>query len=150
MYRSRILLAQVGDRRSRRACHLVCRLHLAAHGGLLCQSSFFHNTLRGQYPEAQQTKRVALPDQEPEMLPSVLGYLYKGDYLHLVHNKRRNSWELDPLPCLCRPLPSAAVCCCASAVGAKHVLAWRSMLQDVLYGPARHGCCSGIFKGRTM
>lgn len=43
-----------------------------------------------------QTKRIALPDEEPEIFSSVLEYLYKGDYFpRLVHNKRRNSWELE-------------------------------------------------------
>lgn len=41
-------------------------------------------------------KRVSLPDEEPEIFSSVLEYLYKGDYYpRLVHNKRRNSWELE-------------------------------------------------------
>lgn len=43
------------------------------------------------------TKRIALPDEEPEIFSSVLEYLYKGDYFpRLVHNKRRNSWEIEP------------------------------------------------------
>jgi hypothetical protein len=45
-----------------------------------------------------QSKRLALPDEEPEIFSSVLEYLYKGDYYpRLVHNKRRNSWELEPV-----------------------------------------------------
>lgn len=41
-------------------------------------------------------KRISLPDEEPEIFSSVLEYLYKGDYYpRLVHNKRRNSWELE-------------------------------------------------------
>jgi hypothetical protein len=41
-------------------------------------------------------KRITLPDEEPEIFSSVLEYLYKGDYYpRLVHNKRRNSWELE-------------------------------------------------------
>ena len=44
-----------------------------------------------------QTKRISLPDEEPEIFSSVLEYLYKGDYYpRLVHNKRRNSWEIEP------------------------------------------------------
>ena len=36
-------------------------------------------------------------DEEPEIFSSVLEYLYKGDYYpRLLHNKRRNSWELEP------------------------------------------------------
>lgn len=43
------------------------------------------------------TKRIALPDEEPEIFSSVLEFLYKGDYFpRLMHNKRRNSWELEP------------------------------------------------------
>jgi len=41
-------------------------------------------------------KRITLPDEEPEIFSSVLEYLYKGDYFpRLVHNKRRNSWEIE-------------------------------------------------------
>lgn len=43
------------------------------------------------------SKRISLPDEEPEIFSSVLEFLYKGDYYpRLVHNKRRNSWELEP------------------------------------------------------
>lgn len=43
-----------------------------------------------------QSKRITLPDEEPEIFSSVLEYLYKGDYYpRLVHNKRRNSWEIE-------------------------------------------------------
>lgn len=42
------------------------------------------------------TKRIALPDEEPEIFSSVLEFLYKGDYFpRLVHSKRRNSYELE-------------------------------------------------------
>lgn len=42
------------------------------------------------------SKRITLPDEEPEIFSSVLEYLYKGDYYpRLVHNKRRNSWEIE-------------------------------------------------------
>ncbi|EMR86200.1 hypothetical protein BcDW1_5124 [Botrytis cinerea BcDW1] len=41
-------------------------------------------------------KRITLPDEEPEIFSSVLEYLYKGDYYpRLVHNKRKNTWELE-------------------------------------------------------
>lgn len=34
--------------------------------------------------------------REPEIFSCVLEYLYKGDYYpRLLHNKRRNSWELE-------------------------------------------------------
>lgn len=43
-----------------------------------------------------QNKKIYLPDEEPEIFSSVLEYLYKGDYYpRLVHNKRRNAWELE-------------------------------------------------------
>ncbi len=68
----------------------------AAHEDVLCVSSFFQNALRGQFADGQ-TKRIALPDEEPEIFSSVLEYLYKGDYYpRLVHNRRRNSWEIEP------------------------------------------------------
>ncbi|KAK7423942.1 hypothetical protein QQX98_000814 [Neonectria punicea] len=68
----------------------------AAHEDVLCGSPFFLNALRNGYMDAA-TKRISLPDEEPEIFSSVLEYLYKGDYFpRLVHNKRRNSWELEP------------------------------------------------------
>lgn len=67
----------------------------AAHEDVLCASPFFQELLRGQYMESQ-SKRIALPEEEPEIFSSVLEYLYKGDYYpRLMHNKRRNSWELE-------------------------------------------------------
>lgn len=48
--------------------------------------------------DSQNTKRIYLPDDEPEIFSSVLEYLYKGDYYpRLVHNKKRNSWEIEQL-----------------------------------------------------
>ncbi|KAM0430544.1 hypothetical protein ACHAPT_005893 [Fusarium lateritium] len=68
----------------------------AAHEDVLCGSPFFTHALRNGYMDAA-TKRIALPDEEPEIFSSVLEYLYKGDYYpRLVHNKRRNSWEIEP------------------------------------------------------
>ncbi|TPX17066.1 uncharacterized protein E0L32_012279 [Thyridium curvatum] len=67
----------------------------AAHEDVLCQSPFFEALCKGQYLEAQ-TKRIALPEEEPEVFSAVLEYLYKGDYYpRLLHNKHRNSWELE-------------------------------------------------------
>jgi hypothetical protein len=67
----------------------------AAHEDVLCLSPFFQAACRGQFMEAQ-SKRITLPDEEPEIFSSVLEYLYKGDYYpRLVHNKRRNTWELE-------------------------------------------------------
>ncbi|KFA74109.1 hypothetical protein S40288_03816 [Stachybotrys chartarum IBT 40288] len=67
----------------------------AAHEDILCSSAFFASALRSGHTDAS-TKRIALPDEEPEIFSSVLEYLYKGDYFpRLVHNKRRNSWDLE-------------------------------------------------------
>ncbi|KAF4981238.1 hypothetical protein FZEAL_2926 [Fusarium zealandicum] len=68
----------------------------AAHEDVLCGSPFFTHALRNGYMDVA-TKRIALPDEEPEIFSSVLEYLYKGDYYpRLVHSKRRNSWEIEP------------------------------------------------------
>jgi hypothetical protein len=67
----------------------------AAHEDVLCLSPFFSAACRGQFMEAE-TKKITLPDEEPEIFSSVLEYLYKGDYYpRLVHNKKRNSWEIE-------------------------------------------------------
>lgn len=67
----------------------------AAHEDVLRQSPFFEAACRGQFLEAQG-KRISLPDEEPEAFSAVLEYLYKGDYYpRLLHNKHRNSWELE-------------------------------------------------------
>jgi len=67
----------------------------AAHEHVLCQSPFFERILRGDYLDAQ-SKRISLPEEEPEVFSAVLEYLYKGDYYpRLLHNKPRNSWELE-------------------------------------------------------
>ncbi|RYP12839.1 hypothetical protein DL767_011064 [Monosporascus sp. MG133] len=70
----------------------------AAHEDVLGASPWFQRMLSEQYMDSQNTKRVHLPDEEPEIFSSVLEFLYKGDYYpRLVHNKRRNSWELEQL-----------------------------------------------------
>ncbi|KAL8738507.1 MAG: hypothetical protein Q9181_000718 [Wetmoreana brouardii] len=67
----------------------------AAHEDVLSHSSFFAAICRGQFLESS-TKRVNLPEELPEIFSCVLEYLYKGDYYpRLLHNKRRNSWELE-------------------------------------------------------
>lgn len=67
----------------------------AAHEHVLCHSPYFANSLKGgQYSEP--IRRIALPDESPEIFSSVLEYLYKGDYYpRLMHNKRRDSWEIE-------------------------------------------------------
>ncbi|CAI4218785.1 unnamed protein product [Parascedosporium putredinis] len=68
----------------------------AAHEEVLCLSPFFQAALHRQYADGNN-KRIALPDEEPEIFSSVLEFLYKGDYYpRLIHSKRRNSWELEP------------------------------------------------------
>jgi len=82
----------------------------AAHEDVLCQAPFFEKVLHGNYLDAQN-KRIALPDEEPEVFSAVLEYLYKGDYYpRLLHNKRRNSWELeDSLPRRATPHTSPTI-----------------------------------------
>lgn len=67
----------------------------AAHEDVLSKSAFFAAICRGQFLEST-SKRVNLPEELPEVFSSVLEYLYKGDYYpRLLHNKRRNGWELE-------------------------------------------------------
>lgn len=67
----------------------------AAHEDVLRQSSFFDAACRGAFFDAQ-SRRISLPDEEPEVFSAILEYLYKGDYFpRLVHNRHRNSWELE-------------------------------------------------------
>lgn len=67
----------------------------AAHEDVLSLSPFFAAACRGQFLGAQ-SKRIDLPDEEPEIFSCILEYLYKGDYYpRLIHNKRRDSWELE-------------------------------------------------------
>lgn len=67
----------------------------AAHEDVLCLSPFFAAACRGKFLEAQ-SKRIELPDEEPEIFSCVLEYLYKGDYYpRLLQNKRRSTWELE-------------------------------------------------------
>lgn len=67
----------------------------AAHEDVLRQAPFFEAACRGNYIDAQ-SRRIALPEEEPEVFSAVLEYLYKGDYYpRLRHNRHRNSWELE-------------------------------------------------------
>lgn len=62
---------------------------------MLSRAPYFFNLLR--YNADSSTRRIAVPDESPEIFSSVLEYLYKGDYYpRLVHNKKRNSWEMEP------------------------------------------------------
>ncbi|ERF70914.1 hypothetical protein EPUS_02437 [Endocarpon pusillum Z07020] len=67
----------------------------AAHEDVLCNSSFFQAACRGQFLESH-ARRINLPEESPEILSSVLEFLYKGDYYpKLLHNKRKDTWELE-------------------------------------------------------
>ncbi|KAK3181880.1 hypothetical protein K4F52_006783 [Lecanicillium sp. MT-2017a] len=67
----------------------------AAHEDVLRQAPFFDAACRNAFPDAQ-SRRISLPEEEPEVFSAVLEYLYKGDYYpRLLHDRRRNSWELE-------------------------------------------------------
>jgi len=67
----------------------------AAHEDVLCHSPYLAAALKGKFLDSG-SKRVELPDEEPEILSCVLEFLYKGDYYpRLLHNKRRNTWDLE-------------------------------------------------------
>ncbi|KAI9730709.1 MAG: hypothetical protein M1834_005678 [Cirrosporium novae-zelandiae] len=67
----------------------------AAHEDVLSLSPYFASQLCDQFFEPH-TKRIELPDEQAEIFSAVLEYLYKGDYSpQLVHNKRRDNWELE-------------------------------------------------------
>ncbi|KAL8674169.1 MAG: hypothetical protein Q9168_001420 [Polycauliona sp. 1 TL-2023] len=67
----------------------------AAHEDVLSLSPFFTAALKGQFYESS-AKRVALPDEDPQIFSCILEYLYKGDYYpRLLFNKRRASFELE-------------------------------------------------------
>lgn len=67
----------------------------AAHENVLSASPFFKHVLDTQFSKGE-TKRMLLPQEEPEIFSCVLEYLYKGDYHpRLVHDKSRNMWELE-------------------------------------------------------
>jgi len=67
----------------------------AAHEDVLCHSPFFAAACRDQFFETN-SRRIALPDEEPEVFSCILEYLYKGDYYpRLVNDKRHNTWMLE-------------------------------------------------------
>lgn len=67
----------------------------AAHEDILCRSHFFQAACRGQFLESN-AKRINMPEESPEILSSVLEFLYKSDYYpRLLHNKRKDTWELE-------------------------------------------------------
>lgn len=67
----------------------------AAHEDILCHSPYFAAVIQDQFFEAG-SRRIPLPDEEPEVFSAVLEYLYKGDYTpRLMHDKKRNTWMLE-------------------------------------------------------
>lgn len=67
----------------------------AAHEDVLCLSPFFAAAVKGKFLSSH-SKRIELPDEEPEIFSCVLEYLYKGDYYpRLLHSKRRDTWTLE-------------------------------------------------------
>lgn len=70
----------------------------AAHEDVLRASPWFQQKLSSMYmnTDSANSKRIHLPDEEPEIFSSVLEFMYKGDYYpRLIHNKKRNSWEIE-------------------------------------------------------
>lgn len=67
----------------------------AAHEDVLCHSPHLAALLQAQLFDPG-SRRVHLPHEEPEVFSCVLEYLYKGDYHpRLLHDKRRNTWQLE-------------------------------------------------------
>ncbi|KAL1302785.1 hypothetical protein AAFC00_003131 [Neodothiora populina] len=82
------------------------RCIFAAHEEVLCHSPWFADILRRQSHShaaveapirfTSEGQRIDLPDQEAEVISSVLEYLYKGDYSpRLLLDKRRGTWTLE-------------------------------------------------------
>lgn len=77
----------------------------AAHESILSASPFFAAHCSSQMPSppppshphiTTPSKRIDLPDENPEVLSCILEYLYKGDYTpRLHHNPTRGTWTLD-------------------------------------------------------
>ena len=66
----------------------------AAHEDVLRHSPFFGAAIADQFFQST-SRRIYLPDEEPETFSCILEYLYKGDYYPcLVKDKRRNTWGL--------------------------------------------------------
>ncbi|KAL2802627.1 hypothetical protein BJX63DRAFT_414564 [Aspergillus granulosus] len=70
----------------------------AAHREVLCVSPFFATACaRAQTLDPRNGRRISLPEEQPEVFSCILEYLYRGDYYpRLIHNERRETWELEP------------------------------------------------------
>ncbi|PSK55882.1 hypothetical protein B9Z65_4760 [Elsinoe australis] len=67
----------------------------AAHEDVLMRSPFFAAACKDVF-FGSNNRRLALVDEEPEVLSAILEYLYKGDYSpRLLHDKKRNTWILE-------------------------------------------------------
>ncbi|KAG8533889.1 uncharacterized protein KY384_001630 [Bacidia gigantensis] len=102
----------------------------AAHESILTSSPFFNKSLTSAFLESSQ-KRISLPEELPEVFSSVLEYLYKGDYYpKLLHNKRRDRWELEDAP----PPPASTTVPVSPAPNATvwHAGANLDLLKDTL------------------
>ncbi|RMZ87081.1 hypothetical protein DV736_g5691, partial [Chaetothyriales sp. CBS 134916] len=67
----------------------------AGHEDILSRSPYFEAACKNQFYDSS-SRRINLPDEQPEVLSAILEYLYKGDYQPiLLHNKARDTWELD-------------------------------------------------------
>lgn len=67
----------------------------AAHEDVLCNSPFFAEACKDHF-FLDNSRRIALVDEEPEIFSAVLEFLYKGDYYpRLLHDKKRNTWILE-------------------------------------------------------
>ncbi|KAF1987257.1 hypothetical protein K402DRAFT_55849 [Aulographum hederae CBS 113979] len=68
----------------------------AAHEDVLCHSPFLASACRDQFFVESNSRRITLPDEEPEVFSCVLEYLYKGDYYpRLMQDKKRHTWLLE-------------------------------------------------------
>ena len=68
----------------------------AAHEDVLSRSPWFAEACRQQFFNSPGSRRISLPDEEPEIFSAVLEYLYKGDYWpRLIHDRKRDTWSLE-------------------------------------------------------
>ncbi|KAL4907313.1 hypothetical protein BDW74DRAFT_176091 [Aspergillus multicolor] len=68
----------------------------AAHKEILCVSPFFAAACSRAQSQNVSSRRIALPEEQPEVFSCILEYLYRGDYYpRLVQNEKQNTWELE-------------------------------------------------------
>ncbi|KAL4751280.1 hypothetical protein BDW72DRAFT_96565 [Aspergillus terricola var. indicus] len=69
----------------------------AAHKEILCVSPFFATACsRARSLNPLSSRRISLPEEQPEVFSCILEYLYRGDYYpRLVQNEKHNIWELE-------------------------------------------------------